>query len=225
MVGFVASAWQWTAPLHDCTGGVANAGLPVDCVGNPGDLVDNIIALGLVAGPQPPSVGTGTRYYLALDRGGDYALPAPGGYVGGGYYSDDGGLHWTRSTGVPNLPDDAPFYFGLSPTPGTLFLTKLQDDANHRTGGVFKSTDYGVTWNDASVGLTTKLIWNVAVDPTDANTLYAVASFQGPTAPAACLRRDGGALLGSVHRGLPIWSARSRSTLTGQPQSHPGRRQ
>ena len=125
------------------TWAASNTGLPILVAGN------EINVLGLAVGPGPIA---GSRFYASMEDNADPTLdpPPPPGAEGGVFYSDDGGVSWTRSSGVPNLPDDAPGYFAVSPTPGTLYVTK--GAFSHRTGGVFKSADYGVTWSNKSSG-------------------------------------------------------------------------
>jgi photosystem II stability/assembly factor-like uncharacterized protein len=79
------------------------------------------------------------------------------------YRSDDGGDTWTPL----NAPGDIPF---PHPTDsGTVFVS----NAGEGESGLWKSTDYGQTWPDATTGMTDTRVSNLVFDPTDPDTLYA----------------------------------------------------
>jgi hypothetical protein len=168
-------------------------GLPTQVVGNSATL------LGIAAGPGPVS---GTRFYASFD-GGPYPAVRPPGAEGGVYYSDDGGFHWTAGSG---LPDDMASYFSVSPTPGTLYVGK-PINGTARSGGVYKSTNYGQTWSDASGNILCRDVFTVAADPTDANVVWTACRRSDITQPGGIFRsNDGGATWVPYGRGLRIAS-------------------
>lgn len=167
-------------------------GLPTQVAGNLATL------LGIAAGPGPVS---GTRFYLAVEDG-YFPNPPPAGAQGGVYYSDDGGYHWTFAGA--GLPDDAASYFAVSPTAGTVFVTK-PTNGSARQGGVFKSTDYGVTFSDVSATLPCRNVFTVAADPVDANVVWTACAADSATSPGGIFRsNDGGSTWVPYGRGLRV---------------------
>ena len=128
--------------------------------------------LGIAVGPGPTS-GT-TRFYAAFEDDNPPSPPPPPGAEGGVYYSDDGGNTWTASASPANggLPDDSAAYFSVSPTAGTLYVSKINVGQVGRASGVFKSTDYGVHWQDSTNNLTCTYVAAYA-DQVDANVVWA----------------------------------------------------
>jgi len=94
--------------------------------------------------------------------------------AGGVYYvvSRDGGQKWaTRNpyAGTPNLPHvDA---HDLQWQGDTLWVAC--------DGGIWKSTDDGVTWTDANSGLVTRQYYGLAIDPADRELVLAGAQDNG----------------------------------------------
>jgi photosystem II stability/assembly factor-like uncharacterized protein len=172
-------------------------GLPLD--NNP-----DLTLLGLAAGPKP---GGGTRFYvgvidndapgspLPIECQNDANLPCKGGV----YYSDDGGYHWTHGSGVIG---DSASYVSVAATPGTVFVGQSTNAGF--AGGVFKSTDYGVTWFESSTGLTCRNMYSVvATDPSDGNVAWAACNFIDAAHPGGIFRtNDGGANWVPYGRGL-----------------------
>lgn len=64
------------------------------------------------------------------------------------------------------------------------FITAIAFSASDSTiiyaasadSGVFKSADSGNTWSTMNAGLTSKVVWSLAVDPHDAGRVYAGAN-------------------------------------------------
>ena|SRR2546425_4079293 len=81
---------------------------------------------------------------------------------GGVFKSDDGGQSWSR---VPGLFAGI-FALVIAPTsPATTV---------YAAGfGVYKTTDGGQTWTSASVGITSQLVRNLAIDPTNPAVVFA----------------------------------------------------
>jgi len=171
-------------------------GLPFD--NNP-----DLILLGLAAGPKS---GGGTRFYATIynNLGAGAVLPpacqndAGLACRGGVYFSDDGGYHWTRGTGVTG---DSASYLSVAATAGTLFVS--QTNVNGYAGGVYKSTDYGQTWTDSSSGLPCRYNFTVAADPSNAQVVWTGCVFSDITHPGGIYRsNDGGASWLPYGRGL-----------------------
>jgi len=160
--------------------------------------------LGIVAGPKS---GGGTRFYVTISSSAQAGSPLPVACQndpllpckGGVYFSDDGGFHWTRGTGITN---DTANYVSVGATPGTVFAG--QAVVLGYTGGVFKSTDYGVTWSDSSAGLTCRNIFTqVVTDPTDNNVAWTACNYIDVAHPGGIFRsKDGGATWVPYGRGL-----------------------
>jgi photosystem II stability/assembly factor-like uncharacterized protein len=171
----------------------SSTGLPTEVAGNTVEL------LGIAVGPGL-TLGT-TRFYAAFEDYKPSTRPPPPGAEGGVYYSDDGGNTWTASATPANggLPDQSAAYFSVSPTSGTLYLSKL-DLGVGRASGVFKSTDYGVHWQNINNNLTcTSDVFGLAADQADPNVVWA-----GCVGGAGGLFRsnDGGASWMPYDRGL-----------------------
>ena len=92
------------------------------------------------------------------------------------YRSEDGGNTWQMFNkpedncyGPPGIRPGIPISAVVDPDdPMTIFV-------NNYGGGVFKSTDGAQTWVDCSKGYTGAEINNIAIDPDNPNTIYAVA--------------------------------------------------
>jgi hypothetical protein len=180
----------------------------VDAAGSFGGLPfannPDLTLLGLAAGPKP---GGGTRFYIGVINNGAPASPLPTACQndgslpckGGVYYSDDGGFHWTRGTGVTG---DSASYVSVGVTPGVVFVG--QSTNSGYGGGVYKSTDYGVTWSDSSNGLTCRNMYSVvATDPADGNVAWSACNFIDAAHPGGIFRTsDGGASWVPYGRGL-----------------------
>jgi photosystem II stability/assembly factor-like uncharacterized protein len=91
------------------------------------------------------------------------------------YNSFDGGTTWNQSAGnVAGLfPKNLSTLTIDSQHQGTLYVGAYPSPA----GGVFKSTDSGATWQTAGVGIPEGcFILALAIDPRDANTVYAAGN-------------------------------------------------
>ncbi len=91
------------------------------------------------------------------------------------YRSEDGGRTWHRMCwgkngwGSPGVQAGFPIDFQVDPRdPNRIFV-------NNYGGGNFLSTDGGRTWSAASAGYTGAQVRDIAVDPTDADRVFAAA--------------------------------------------------
>ena len=116
--------------------------------------------------------------------------------------STDGGLTWTRYSGHDR--DVAFFSFAVDPSaPRTLYA----GNGGYGRRGVIMSVDDNASW--VETGLRNLLITAVAIDPHDANTLYAASpagwsvSPGGPVGLGIFRSTDRGATWSSVNDGLP----------------------
>lgn len=135
----------------------------------------------------------------------------------GVFKSVDGGATWTHaSSGLPRYPGSTDTAFdvlamAIHPTnPDIVWASavNLQDFTNARQGFVYKTTDGGATWTNASAGINTDVdIRALLVDSGNPDTLY--ASGAGSLANPGLIYRsdDGGASWRSISVGLPADSA------------------
>ena len=109
------------------------------------------------------------------------------------------------------------------------------------TQGVYKSTDQGTTWNQASVGMTDSAVYAVLVDPVSPSTIYATTSASivkstdggaswitildsrgslalAPSLPSRVYARTSDGLLRSDEGGT-TWTKLEASGLTSAPQA------
>lgn len=163
--------------------------------GLPTQVDPNVSLLGLAAGPGPVS---GTRFYAGFCCASN---PPLAGGEGGVYYSDDGGYHWTASNPLPY--DSNAFYFSISPTAGTLYMVRSNN--TNSEGGVFKSTNYGVDWQDVTDATLPRNVIAIAADPVDPNVVWA-GGFYSDIAHVGGIYRsnDGGTTWAPYGRGLRI---------------------
>jgi photosystem II stability/assembly factor-like uncharacterized protein len=163
----------------------------------------DLALLGLAAGPKP---GGGTRFYASVLSNVAPGTPLPAACQsdsnlpckGGVYYSDDGGYNWVRGSGISG---DSSSYLSVGASAGTVYAS--QTIINGYPGGVYKSTDYGVTWSDRSTGLPCRYIFTVAADPSDAQVAWSACAFTDITHPGGIFRsNDGGAHWVPYGRGL-----------------------
>ena len=93
--------------------------------------------------------------------------------TGGVYKTVDGGATWVAANnglGKPLYVSD----FSMSPTsPSLLFLTTYG-------AGIFRSSNGGTSWSSISSRLPSSYINTLAIDPTNANTLYASIEYGFP---------------------------------------------
>lgn len=116
--------------------------------------------------------------------------------------STDGGLTWTRYSGHDR--DIAFFSFAVDPSaPRTLYA----GNGGYGRRGVIMSVDDNANW--VETGLRNALVTAVAIDPHDANTLYAASpagwsvSPGGPVGLGVFRSTDKGATWTSINAGLP----------------------
>ena len=91
------------------------------------------------------------------------------------------------------------------------------------SGGIFKSTDGGTTWQQLSDGLPTVLQANLAIAPSDPKTLYATIAGAAPGTPAAPVGFGGGVIgfYKSTDAGAH-WTLVNGAGLTGrEPDNRP----
>jgi photosystem II stability/assembly factor-like uncharacterized protein len=154
------------------------------------------------------------------------------------FKSVDGGENWTRLAAfqIPArlpTPNSAPFPAGPAATrslvidfasPNVLYVLTGRVSGCHPMDRVlFKSTDGGATWSDASPPLSGCNFWNfgqavpMVLDPTDPNTLYVGADFGDINGenPALLKTTDGGANWSN-----PVnWGCCAASALAVDPTS------
>jgi photosystem II stability/assembly factor-like uncharacterized protein len=82
------------------------------------------------------------------------------------YMSLDGGVNWTAATGLPDSPVNV---LAVDPTNSLTVYAGIGNCV--KSGGVFKTTDGGITWRPT--GITVGLIEAIAVDSTNPSTVYA----------------------------------------------------
>jgi photosystem II stability/assembly factor-like uncharacterized protein len=113
------------------------------------------------------------------------------------YRSEDGGQSWTNVFTVPNVepgvdlkqhglksiefaapPNSHVVYAGACR--GSVALDDIMNNAKKLSEGIFKSTNGGVSWVDASDANTTdKCLTSIAIHPTNPNVVYAAAPYAG----------------------------------------------
>jgi photosystem II stability/assembly factor-like uncharacterized protein len=123
-------------------------------------------------------------------------------YVDDGYTllkSTDGGANWKT---IWDSYQSVLNVLAIDPGNSANLYAGLGNDSAGDPAGVFKSIDGGTTWS--STGFPNTPITALAVDPSDANTLYAAVSpTYGPTGVQAVLKStDGGATWSAVNHGL-----------------------
>jgi photosystem II stability/assembly factor-like uncharacterized protein len=94
--------------------------------------------------------------------------------------SDDGGATWNKTdAGLPSTPTFQATVFALAnnrSNPDLIFAAVSGLAADNSDGGVFESTDGGITWAAHNAGLSNYLVNTTAVD---AQGVYAYAGTQG----------------------------------------------
>ncbi len=103
-----------------------------------------------------------------------------GGPDSGLWRSMDGGDTWENITGNKGMPAGIIGKSGVTISPAQAGRVWAIIEAKERTRGVYRSDDYGQTWEHTSDN--TRLIWrpwyycHIIAHPTDANTVYALNS-------------------------------------------------
>ncbi len=175
-----------------------------------------------------PPYGIGT---LAIDPQNSSTLYAGGGTSGSIYKSTDGGTTWSTSPLPPEslTADDDDVW---TPVISWLSIRKTRTRYAAGSGGIFKSTDGGVSWNSMNPGLSFYVcgggppcfepfyVGSLLIDPQNSSTLYATAGHASFPIPGGVLRStDGGATWNQMNEGLPHLSSWRRS-LAIDPNSH-----
>lgn len=149
----------------------ADTGLPSPGVG----FLNTVNAISLVIDP----INTGTLY---VGLAGIYGDPGtPNGAVAGIYKTTNGGLSWTAvNNGLPgrpgasSLPPDVPA-LAIDPiNPQVLYAgVSVSDNPGAPVAGVYRSSDGGGSWSNASNGLVGADVRALLVDRTTPSTVYA----------------------------------------------------
>jgi photosystem II stability/assembly factor-like uncharacterized protein len=111
-------------------------------------------------------------------------------FASGFFYSTDGGVSWTKT--LSGLPRDLVRH----PTqPNTLYLAMARiDGVSPNTGGVWKSTDAGLTWTRIyTTPYTSTSNIKIAVTPAAVDNVYVLVGGGSPTAARVEVSADGGA--------------------------------
>lgn len=129
------------------------------------------LAVGYIAfAPSNPSI-----VYAAM---GD----AQGGYLGSGILkSTDAGKTWNRVSNASFPSPAGVLKLAVDPlNPDRLYAAQLFGTTSYAPGGIYLSTDGGVSWKEALPGWAN----DVAINPTNVNTIYATLSYpEDPTNP------------------------------------------
>lgn len=117
-----------------------------------------------------------------------------------GLYTYSGGS-WTKLTGAPN--DEVTSVIIDRGDQNTLYLTASDFDSNQNDdGGVYKSTDAGVTWTQLTGGLDTASKYRVITQQRSGTTLYMAGTDTETGAGTVWKSTDGGTTWGVVYAGL-----------------------
>lgn len=176
----------WTAAmLYKSTDGGASwnradSGLP-----SPGPGFENqVLGVSLVMDP----INTNTLYVgLAAQYGN---IGAPNGNIAGIYKTSNGGTSWTAANnglpgrpGATSLPPDV-LALAIDPTaPATLYAgVSVGDFPGAPLAGVYRSSDGGLNWSNASNGLVGADVRALLVDRNNPSTVYAgaIGTFTNP---------------------------------------------
>ncbi len=123
----------------------------------------------------------------------------------GVFRSDDGGATW--APGTERITD--PQILSLASGHQTVYAGTF---GKRQPGGVFRSRDHGDTWEPIQRGLSTVLVEEIAVDPSDPDVLYASAGQLGLFKSS-----DGGAHWEALDLGLPPGPMVNISSLAIDP--------
>jgi hypothetical protein len=166
----------------------------------------------LALAPSDPNViyaGTGEATNSALSFTGHGVLK-----------STDGGATWTL-LGQDVFDRHTIAQIVVSPVdPDTVYVAMAGAGVNgvSGNGGVWKSTDGGLTWTDTTAAISTNAPFSdVEIDPTGPQTLYAAAgSFRGSAVNGVYKTTDGGATW-SVAGNFPVGVGEGRITVAIAP--------
>ncbi len=123
----------------------------------------------------------------------------------GVFRSDDGGATWTHATEGISDPEILSLAAGRHAVYAGTF-------GKRQPGGVFRSVDRGATWEPIHRGLSTLLVQEIAVDPSDPDLLYAGTGHLGIFKSS-----DGGAHWSVLDLGLPPGTAVDIHSLVIDP--------
>jgi photosystem II stability/assembly factor-like uncharacterized protein len=137
----------------------------------------------------------------------------PGNYANGVFKSTNGGASWARSSnGLPTFPS-GPFV-GSTLNVSSIVIDPFSSSTLYAavgTGaidgsplnGVFKSTDSGASWTNVSNGLVGVSIQSLAVDSSNAQTIYAAGTGTYSNPGGVFKTTNGGGVWRSISTGLP----------------------
>ncbi|MBN2001941.1 MAG: hypothetical protein JXA21_01185 [Anaerolineae bacterium] len=99
-------------------------------------------------------------------------------YSYGGFFhiSSDGGVTWGYAEENIDRVNDIVFHTDF---PGTIYAaTEWYGDEGdgYRSGGVYKTTDGATTWNEATQGITARVIASVGIAPQNSDLIYAIVT-------------------------------------------------
>jgi photosystem II stability/assembly factor-like uncharacterized protein len=148
-------------------------------------------------GLSTPPANLATTYGIAVKPDEPNVVLASQELLGQLYRSEDGGQTWSIVFTVPNVvPGEDLYQHGLksiefAPPPnsnvvyagacrGSVALDDITDNDKKLSEGIFKSTDGGLSWVDASdLNTTDKGLASIAIHPTNPNVVYAAAPYAG----------------------------------------------
>jgi photosystem II stability/assembly factor-like uncharacterized protein len=94
---------------------------------------------------------------------------------GPGYKSIDGGLTWHHLDQLPRPLYYRPPFAAVEIDPGTPTTLYVSGPYEDSPGGIYKSTDGGESWNLASAGIASPLVFDLAINPAQPSIIYAAA--------------------------------------------------
>ena len=120
-------------------------------------------------------------YCLVIDQNNPLILYA-GTYGDGVYKSIDGAANWFQVSSGMNLPLVV-YTLEIDPADANVIYAGIRDyyflNYNDLTGGVYKTTDGGLTWQKKNNGLPVDYIYDIKVDPTHPDIVYAAMHQHG----------------------------------------------
>jgi hypothetical protein len=178
-------------------------------IGTPSTVVtqDRITPVSIVVNPATPStlyVGTFSSY-SPIDP--VYAMPTG---PNGVFKSTDGGATWTHaSNGLPRYgaagsQNHSVLALAIDPiAPNTLYAAVNPLDGSALTGGIYKTTNGGASWSNASTGIVGQDIRALIIDPANNFRVYAASGGSLGNPGGVFVSNDGAATWNSFSTGLP----------------------